>query len=142
MSEPALQCISDIHPDNEWHHDDDSGLRYADTSQERIVIVTIRDQTAFLEPPPGLQCSAVLHARCCSQVVGLGPSPPQHQATGQLPGLLPNSLLQNVKVALRVQPPPVTVAAGCWSRGVRRFSPELLTQKEKAKVKSTKLRSR
>ena len=84
-----------------------------------VRIVTIQHQTAFLQPAS--PWPAVLHAQCCSPVVGLGPVPPQprHQTLASSQLCYP-TLLQNVKVALRVQPPLVTEESDGF----------LLTQKE------------
>ena len=134
MSEAALQCISDIHPDWQW-----MASRWWLWSP-LCGCQSGEDCHCY---DPGSDCipgawPAVLHDRCCSQVVGLGPSPPQHQATGQLPGLLPNSLLQNVKVALRVQPPPVTGRGLLESRSQTVFS---LAPDSKGKGESQKYKA-
>ena len=112
--------VTFILTDNEWHHDDDSGLRYADVVPEPGVtrIVRIRHQ-GLHSSSSRLQCSAVLHAPPgCSQVVGLGPIPPGPVSAQASSSSYP-TLLQLVKVALRAQaqPPPVTST-------LRRFSPD------------------
>lgn len=117
--------------DNEWHHDGDSGLRYADvvpepSCQERTVIVTIRHQTAFLEQPP--PWPAVLCSAACSMLQPSGrpwSNPSPAPAPGQLPGLLPNSV---TKCKGRAQGPASTSHPP--RAGVAESDGFLLTQKE------------
>ena len=103
---------------NEWHHDDDSGLRYAD-------VVPEPSSQDCHDPAPDCIPAARLALACsaaCSVLQSSGrpwssPSPAPAPGTGQL--CYP-TLLQNVKVALRVQPPLVTEESDGF----------LLTQKE------------
>ena len=107
---------------NEWHHDDDSGLRYADvvpepSSQDCHCHDPAPDCIPAAPPRPGLQCCTLSAAVQWSALVQSLPSP--STSTGQLQVCYP-TLLQNVKVALRVQPPLVTEESDGF----------LLTQKE------------
>ncbi len=119
------ECISDIHPDNEWRHrDDDSGLRYADVVPESEgVIVRIRQQTAFLE-------LAVLH---CSAVLQSLPSGrpwyrPSLACAGSSSQLLPNCVTKcKGRARAQARPPPALTQ-------VRRFSPDSIGRGGKSKV--------
>ena len=117
---------------NEWHHDDDSGLRYADVVPEPSS-QDCHDQAPDCIPAArlALACSAACSVLQSSGRPWSSPSPAPAPGTGQLPALLPNSV---TKCKGRAQGPASTSHGG-----VRRFSPDSKGRR-KSKVQGLKLR--